>query len=69
MSCTRFKDDDPFDDVVKIWEDEEAQKLARKLWPEKEWTKKVELLELHADGEYVINGDPFTKRSSVNHRS
>lgn len=40
--CPRFKDDDPFDDVVKTWEDQEARELAKRLWPEEEWTENVD---------------------------
>ncbi len=69
MNYKRFKDKDPFADVVKIWDNQEAQNIARKLWPKKEWTKEVELLELHADGEYLINGDPFTKSTPVHRTS
>lgn len=66
MSCIRFKDNNPFADVVKIWYDEEAQNLARKLWPDKDWTANVDLLELLGDGEFIINGDPFAKRLPSN---
>ncbi|MFW6040734.1 MAG: hypothetical protein ACOC85_02745 [Thermoplasmatota archaeon] len=65
MPQKRFKNDDPLDNfIIKIWEDEEARNKAKKLWPNKDWTENVDLLELHADGEYVINGDSFAKTSS-----
>jgi len=61
MPCERFKDLDPFNDVVKIWEGKRARERSKILWPEKRWTENVDLLELMGDGEYIVNGDPFAK--------
>jgi len=40
---------------------ERARKIAKMLWPEKDWVKNVDLLELMGDGEFIINGNPFSK--------
>ena len=61
MPHERIKEDDPYTDITKTWTCVEAKKLAQLLWPDETWTANVDQLELMGDGEYVINGDPFSK--------